>query len=266
MMEGCPAAEWGVKPVLFTVGGWGVPSYSFFVLLGVAVGLLLFWRESVRQHAVSERTFTVLLGALFGGVLGSKLPMILLYWRDMVAQFPDLTLLITSRSITGGLAGGAVGVFLAKRRFGITGRRGNLFVPGIAAGVAIGRLGCFFRGCCYGTPSMLPWAVDFGDGVMRHPAQLYEMAFMALLFVVGLVAVRRWPEPPGAVFKLFMVSYFAFRFGVEFVRAEPVVWMGLTLFQVISAGMVVFYGVDVALLLRREKQRRVHPGVHEPVR
>ena len=256
-MPGHPEKDWGIRPTLFSFCGWDIPSYSFFMILAVGVGLLLFWRESARQRSASERTFYVLLGALFGGVLGSKLPMIMLYWRDMIAQFPDLTLLITSRSITGGLAGGAVGVLLAKRWFGISGRRGNLFVPGIAAGVAIGRMGCFLRGCCYGKPTTVPWAVDFGDGILRHPTQLYEMIFMVIVLAVGLVAVRRWSEPLGMVFKVFMVAYFSFRFWVEFVRDELTLWHGFTLFQLISVGMVAFYLMDLALLLSREKRRRV---------
>jgi len=254
MTEVSPAKEWGLRPVLFSVGGWSVPSYSFFMILAVVVGLLLFWRETPRQKAVSERTFHVLLGALFGGVLGSKLPMIILYWREMLAEFPRLTMLVSSRSIVGGLVGGAVGVFLVKKWMGITGRRGNLFVPGIAAGVAIGRLGCFLRGCCYGQPTHLPWGVDFGDGVCRHPTQIYEALFMIVVLGLGLVAVRRVPEPAGLVFKIFMITYFGFRFLIEFIRDEKVVWYGFTLFQLVSAAMVVFYVIDVMLLLNKDNR------------
>lgn len=128
------------------------------------------------------------LGALFGGVLGSKLPMIILYWREMLDALPDFRLLISSRSIVGGLAGGAAGVFLVKKWLGISGRRGNLFVPGIAAGVAIGRLGCFLRGCCFGKPTDMRWGVDFGDGILRHPTQIYEALFMVVVLGWGLVA------------------------------------------------------------------------------
>ena len=252
MMDHASANEWGIRPVLFSVAGWPVPSYSVFMLLAVAVGLLLFWRETRRQEAASERTFYILLGALFGGVLGSKLPMIALYWREMLAEFPRLTILISSRSIVGGLIGGAVGVWFMKKRLGITSRRGNLFVPGIAAGVAIGRVGCFLRGCCCGKPTALPWGVEFGDGIARHPTQLYEALFMVIVLAAGLVAVRRFPEPAGMVFKVFMVTYFAFRLLLEFVRDEKLVWQGFTLFQLISVTMVVFYAVDVTILMKRE--------------
>lgn len=254
MTDAPGANEWGPRPVLFMVGRWPVPSYSFFMVLAVVVGLLLFWRETRRQQAASERTFYVLLGALFGGALGAKLPMMVLYGREMLAELPRLTLLISSRSIVGGLAGGAIGVWLVKRRLGITGRRGNLFVPGIAAGVAIGRLGCFLRGCCGGKPTGLPWGVDFGDGIARHPTQLYEALFMLAVLAVGLVAVRRFPEPAGLVFKAFMIVYFTFRFLIEFIRDEKLVWQGFTLFQLVSIAMVVFYAVDMAILMKRTQE------------
>ena len=252
------ATEWGLKPVLFSLGGIPVPAYSFFVLLAVTVGVLLFWRETWRQKVVNERMFYVLIGALFGGALGAKLPMLILYWREMLDELPGMTLLLSSRSIVGGLVGGAVGVFLVKRRLGIGGRSGNLFVPGIAAGVVIGRLGCFLRGCCFGTPTHMPWGVDFGDGLLRHPTQIYEALFMCLVLAVGLVAVRRVPKPDGLVFRVFMIIYFAFRFLVEFVRDEKSVLAGFSLFQLISIGVVVFYAVDAIMLVRNKRR-------HEPV-
>jgi phosphatidylglycerol---prolipoprotein diacylglyceryl transferase len=236
------------------VGGWPIPSYSVFMSLAVVVGLLLFWRETFRQKAISERSFYVLLAALFGGALGAKLLVVVLHWHTVAARFPDLSALISGRSIVGGLIGGAAGVFLAKRWLGITARTGNLFVPGIAAGVAVGRLGCFLRGCCYGKPTALPWGVDFGDGVPRHPTQLYEALFMAVVLCLGLAAVRRLPNPPGLVFALLMIVYFTFRFLIEFVRCEEMSAFGLTFFQWLSAGVVVFYGMDL-IRLWREKQR-----------
>lgn len=256
MMPHLHSAEWGVRPILFTVAGRDVPSYSVFMLLAVGVGLLLFWREAARQREQSEGTVYVLLGALFGGVLGAKLPVALVYGREIIARFPDLTLLLTGRSIVGGLIGGAIGVFLVKRRLKMTARRGNLFVPGIVAGVAVGRVGCFLRGCCYGTPTARPWGVDFGDGIMRHPTQLYEALLMAALLPLALWAVRRVSRPPGAVFKAFMAIYFLQRFLVEFVREQDVFWLGLTFFQWVAAAVVLFYGVDVVRLLREERRVR----------
>src|SRR5262249_24408376 len=112
---------------------------------------------------------------------------------------------VGGKAIVGGLIGGLVGGELEKRWAGLTRRTGDLFAMPLALGIAIGRIGCFLSGLpdrTYGTPSSLPWAVDFGDGIPRHPTQLYESAVMA----VAAVALGRltWrPHPPGDAFRLF---------------------------------------------------------------
>jgi len=85
-------------------------------------------------------------------------------------------------SMVGGLAGAIASIEAFKRMTGITGSTGIAFAAPFAATVAVGRLGCFFAGLddyAYGTPTGLPWGVDFGDGIRRHPVQLYEALAMA---------------------------------------------------------------------------------------
>src|SRR5439155_22715098 len=99
------------------------------------------------------------------------------------------------RSIEGALAGGILAVELYKRSAGIEMRTGARFALPLAVGVAIGRIGCFLAGIddfTYGTPTVLPWGHDFGDGIARHPVQLYESAAMlaAAVFYVRAVLHR----------------------------------------------------------------------------
>ncbi|HXW26783.1 MAG TPA: prolipoprotein diacylglyceryl transferase family protein, partial [Xanthobacteraceae bacterium] len=86
-----------------------------------------------------------------------------------------------ARSIEGAIAGGIVAVELYKRLRGIRVRTGARFALPLAVGVAVGRIGCYLSGLddfTYGTPTALPWGHDFGDGIPRHPVQLYESAAM----------------------------------------------------------------------------------------
>src|SRR5258708_4174105 len=97
------------------------------------------------------------------------------------------------RSIEGAVAGGIVAVELYKRAAGIRTRTGARFALPLAVGVAVGRIGCYLAGLddfTYGTPTTLPWGHDFGDGVARHPVQLYESAAMAAFAVFYVAAVR----------------------------------------------------------------------------
>ena len=104
---------------------------------------------------------------------------------------------VLGHSIAGAIAGGVIAVEAFKLVFGIRGSTGAQFVAPLATGIAVGRLGCFFAGLpdfTYGTPTALPWGVDFGDGIARHPVQLYESAAMLLFLIVYLREIARGSE------------------------------------------------------------------------
>jgi phosphatidylglycerol:prolipoprotein diacylglycerol transferase len=114
---------------------------------------------------------------------------------------------------------------------------------------AIGRVGCFLNGCCYGKPSSLPWAVAFPfNGVPRHPTQLYEMGALLTLFFI-LKALERKKLKAGTLFLIYGLSYGIWRFGVEFLRGDStgVLW-NLTVFQLASIALV--FGFLLILSLR----------------
>jgi phosphatidylglycerol:prolipoprotein diacylglycerol transferase len=135
---------------------------------------------------------------------------------------------------------------------GITQKTGDGFVVPVAVGIAIGRAGCFVGGCCFGTATSLPWGVDFGGGVHRHPTQLYELVFhaSAALFFLwcrarGLFVLQRM--------KIYIAAYFIYRFFTEFIRPEPRMLWSLTLYQ---WSAIVFVPVFIALFFR---DRARHP-------
>lgn len=235
-----PNPEWGVKPILFHIGNFSVPSYSFFIGLALLVGILIYWLEARRQKSADENGFYVIIATLLGGAIGAKLLVVILYWNQIVASFPDLTILLSGKSIVGGLIGGFIAILIIKYKLGIKGRRGNLFAPAIAIGVAIGRIGCFLRGCCFGKETSLPWGVNFGDGLLRHPTQIYESIFMLGMFIF-LIWKRKQNPKPGSLFKILMISYFSFRFLIEFIRTEPIVFLGLTWFQFLSLSILAYF-------------------------
>ena len=88
---------------------------------------------------------------------------------------------------------------------------GDSFAVPVAASVAVGRLACFVGCCCYGAPTILPWGVDFGDGLRRHPTQLYEAAFHLSMAVVLVVLARRGLFRIQLI-KLYILTYLAYRF------------------------------------------------------
>jgi len=155
-----------------------------------------------------------------------------------------------ARSIEGALAGGIIAVELYKRGTGISGRTGARFALPLAVGVAVGRIGCFFAGLddfTYGTPTVLPWAHDFGDGVPRHPVQLYEsvaMAGFALAYVRYATRGNTFVIENG--FHLAVGFYGAQRFALEFVKPYGALVGPLTLFHLLSAAIIIYAIIMIA--------------------
>ncbi len=241
--------NWGIKPYLLEIGKFRLGSYEVFVSLGIIVGFIVYKHLSAQDKKMSDNSFIVLIAAFIGGVLGAKLPIWIMHFREIVQALPDIRPILAGRTITGGLVGGTLAVIFTKRKLGIKEKKGNFFAPAIAIGVAIGRVGCLLRGCCYGHETCLPWGIELGDGVMRHPTQIYEIIFMLIMFAV-LMKLRKKAKP-GFLFYLLMTSYFSFRFIEEYLR-ESVYYYGFTLFQYISVGALLFINVKYIL----EKKRR----------
>lgn len=234
---------WGIRPTLFSIGPYPVSSYSFFVILGLLAAVGLYFLNT-RGKPVGNNGLVIAASALVGGIIGSKLPIWIANLPRMLAD-PSVASVLSGRTIVGGIIGGWLAVWLVKRRLGITTRLGNYLVPSLALGIAIGRVGCFLTGCCYGVQTSLPWGVDFGDHLMRHPTQLYEAAFAALLFVIAQVTLERWE--PGRLFRACLAVYFTWRFAMEFIRVNPTLALGLTYYQVAAAGVVALALVRLGL-------------------
>ncbi len=137
-----------------------------------------------------------------------------------------ISLLISpgGKTIVGGLLGGWLAVEVAKRFSGIRSRTGDLFVIPLLRGNRRGAHRVLPGGPHRTIPTrkatQVPWAVDFGDHVPRHPVQLYEVAFLALLAVVVSMA-KGLPE--GARFRIFLAGYLAWRIAIDFLKPQPLV-------------------------------------------
>jgi prolipoprotein diacylglyceryltransferase len=153
-------------------------------------------------------------------------------------------------SMAGGIAGAIAAVEAFKRITGVTGSTGIAFAAPFAATVAIGRLGCFFSGLAdftYGTPSSLPWSVDFGDGIPRHPVQLYESAAMAAMFVLLIQRLRARDRFWLANGFYLTVGWYALqRFAWEFLKPYASVIGPLNLFHMVCLAVLLY----AALMIR----------------
>jgi phosphatidylglycerol:prolipoprotein diacylglycerol transferase len=161
----------------------------FDVIAWACAGLSIHWvtrRAGVRFPAAPASDWRYIAVLVFGAGVGAVAFGTLNLW---LSQQPGV-----ARSIEGAIAGGIAAVEVYKRGAGITARTGARFALPLAVGVAVGRIGCYLAGLddfTYGTPTALPWGHDFGDGIARHPVQLYESAAMAAFAVFYVVRLRR---------------------------------------------------------------------------
>jgi prolipoprotein diacylglyceryltransferase len=175
-----------------------------------------------------------MVGGLVGALLGAKglvlLQHIDLLWLDWQQW---LLLIMQGKTVVGALLGGLLGVELTKSWIGLTQSTGDAFVYPLLAGTAIGRVGCFLTGLSdrtYGMETTLPWGVDFGDGIPRHPTQLYEIGF---LIVLGMVIWWRSRSPyrSGVLFQLYLAAYLGFRFLIDFLKPDFHPILGISAIQ-----------------------------------
>lgn len=224
-----PTSDWGIKPILFSFHNIDIYSYPLILSIGLIVSATIYYFQVKKIKKDNENSFFIALAAIFGGIIGAKLFTLLSGLNTQ--EIWQTNILYSGKSIIGGLVGGTIAVIITKKKLGITEKRGNLFVFPIIVGMIIGRIGCFLRGCCYGSETHLPWGTDFGDHVYRHPTQIYEIVFWSILLVFTLTFRKKFTKP-GSLFQLTIASYFIFRFFLEFIKEEPSTVFNLTIFQI----------------------------------
>lgn len=202
-------------------------TYPLLMAVAIAAGVLASRRTQRPLGLSMAERIAIGLGAFCGGMLGAKLPFVLLDWGGFLSGTAWFD---SGKTLTLGLVGGYFGVEAAKWAMHIRVKTGDSFAVPVAVAIAIGRLACFSAGCCYGTPTDVPWGVDFGHGCREHPTQLYEFAFhltcAAILAQLQARGIFR-----GQLIKLYIIAYLTYRFATEFIRPEPRLWLDLTIYQ-----------------------------------
>ena len=255
-------------PKLVQIGSFFLPTYGVLVALGFLAGLAITVRLARRSGLDAERVTNLAVYCALGGLLGAKLLMIAFDWPDI--QVFSWSTLQAAGVFQGGLILAFATAFLYIRHTGLPWRQTlDAFAPGIAIGHAIGRIGCFAAGCCWGTECDRPWAVTFRNpqahdltgvplGVPLHPSQLYEMLSEGALFAFLYWRFGR-AHTPGRIMGLYLVLSSVARFGIEFTRFhEQGLHYGLSITQWISIGLAAAGSV---MLAQRWTPARVNPPV-----
>jgi phosphatidylglycerol---prolipoprotein diacylglyceryl transferase len=224
-----------VFPRLFHIGNYSQPTYGVMAALGLIVGLAVVFHLARQQNLDPDKMWNLGGIAIFSGILGAKILMILVDWNHYM-QYPGEIFSLGTLQAGGVFSGGLVLAiftcwwYLHRNHIPFL-RAADVFAPGIAIGHAIGRVGCFAAGCCWGKETNLPWAVTFTNplanelvgtplNVHLHPTQLYEMVVEVINFAILYWMVKH-KKFEGQVVGLYMFLYGIARYFLEFLRGDP---------------------------------------------
>jgi len=233
-------------PVIIQAFGYSVQIHAITEVLSMFIGfrVFLFLRKRKGDFLNDEPRIWVVIAAAFGALIGSRL----------IGGLENLTALRNAdnilfhfygnKTVAGGLAGGLLFVEIVKLILRIKSPTGDLYTFPFITALVIGRVGCFTMGVyeeTYGVPSSLPWALDLGDGINRHPVNLYEIIFLIGLGVYINWLSKRKQLAQGDSFKIFMIAYFVFRFLLDFIKPTYIWDIGLSTIQILSIAVLGWY-------------------------
>jgi phosphatidylglycerol---prolipoprotein diacylglyceryl transferase len=232
-------------PVYLTIGAIKLHPHPVFESIAYFVAFRLALRRFRQNSIASEQRGIIIAGGLIGGILGAKILAIL--------QHADLLftnnfsgwgiLLVGGKTIVGALLGATFGVEVTKKLLKIKTATGDVFAYPLIIGTAIGRIGCFLTGLSdrtYGNATSLPWGIDFGDRILRHPTQLYEIIFM-LGLLIYLRYRERKPMLPGDLFRFYSICYFSFRWAIDFIKPDFHPLLGMSAIQIACLMGVLYH-------------------------
>jgi phosphatidylglycerol:prolipoprotein diacylglycerol transferase len=238
-------------PKLISIGSFYIPTYGVLVALAFLAGLSMTLRLSKRLGLPSEKVTNLVVYCAFAGIAGAKLFMFLFdlgdYIRDPGQIFTLQTLQAAGVFHGGFIAALIIAVLYMRKQQLPVWQTMDAFAPGVAIGQAIGRLGCFAAGCCWGRECDLPWGVRFRSDFAApvpldktlHPVQLYESAADLVIFGLLYWYFGRAPRR-GNVIGLYLVLYSTARFVIEFFRVhEQSLWGPFSLTQWIALALLV---------------------------
>ncbi|MCX7978043.1 MAG: prolipoprotein diacylglyceryl transferase [Bdellovibrionaceae bacterium] len=205
---------------LINIFGFSVPTYFVITSLSICLGVVWCWWRALKFGIDPKKVLDLCIVLCLAGFVGGRITHVVVEEPSWYWDHPQLIF----HFWRGGFVwyGGALfcmiagWIYLHLIKVQEHGKWFDLFAPPASLVTALGRLGCFASGCCYGKSCDLPWALDG-----RHPTQLYLFTWETLSLALISFAERRKPPRPGTIFALWLILHSLGRFVVEFFRADP---------------------------------------------
>lgn len=218
--------------------------------LSIIVGLKLYLTLNKNKEIVLDREKKVLyfLGALFGAFVGSRVLAFLENPFQSLNNVQDFIIFFSNKTIIGGIAGGIIGIEVAKKVLKIKNRTGDNVVMPLVVAIIIGRIGCQYLGVADGTIGTVCnylWCFNQGDGLLRHPIPTYEILELLTFLGIYFFYLKYKKFKDGFIFRIFIIIYFSFRFMFEFIKDTNSMVLGLSAIQLVCASFVLLYVYDI---------------------
>ena len=247
-------------PELFTIGPVTIYSFGLMAALGFLTAGFLLERELARVGRDKELAGSIIIAALIGGIIGSKIYYLIENPHLLSQDFWGSVFSGAGLVWYGGLIGGFLSVVWWIRRKGLPFLLvADLMGPLLLMGQGFGRVGCFLAGDGdYGPPSDVPWAIAFPNGVVPtevpvHPTMVYDFILLFTLFFI-LWSIRKKNFLPGTIFGFFAIFMRSERFFTEFWRTDPnILFDTFSLAQVLSV-LLILAGVGLILCVYKYKK------------
>jgi len=233
-------------PVTVELFGHSVLVHPIIESIGIFIAMryYMFLKKRSTSNLTMIQSFSIIIGALIGALLGSKIIGTLEHPQALFEVKNPFIYFWTSNTIVGGLTFGLIGVELTKKLIDHKESTGDLMVFPLILAMIIGRIGCFLTGVyeqTYGVETNSFLGMDLGDGLYRHPVALYEMVYLIILWTVLKIIQKKYTYPSGSIFQLFMLAYFSFRFLLDFIKPIHPLFLGLSSIQLTCICIVIYY-------------------------
>lgn len=216
--------------------------YSIFIVISLIVGIISFKFIKFSEEKNKIDIKYILPVMIIGAIIGAKIPLILSYGLRK-------EILWTGKSYFGALIGAFLIMQWFKNKYNLKGNFGNRFAIPLAISAGIGKIGCFLHGCCSGKPTDFFIKVKNFQGIDVHPVQIYESIFQFFMALI-LIYLYKKNKYRNCMFLIYIISYSVFRFFIEFIRIEPRVLFGLTIYQIMT---LIFTPIFILTLNKRIK-------------
>jgi phosphatidylglycerol:prolipoprotein diacylglycerol transferase len=237
-------------PAAVQIGSEKILLHTILESAGYFIGFrfFLFLRKKQGDTIGTNERIWIIIASIFGSLIGSRLVGGLEDITGLKAAFNKTFYFYQNKTVLGGLLGGLVAVELVKKLIKEKHSSGDLITYPFILGLIIGRIGCFSMGVyeeTYGVRSSLPWAMDLGDGVTRHPVCLYEILFLGFLWIAIASVEKKYTLADGARFKIFMIGYLFFRFMLDFIKPHYTFNIGLSTIQIAALLGLLYYSDEI---------------------